>query len=286
MYKIAILGSENSHADIFMGYIIKENLYPDIEVVGVYSEDKEATDKQHEEFGVYVAKSYDEFVGKVDGVIITARHGDDHYKFAKPYISSGIPMFIDKPVTISEKEAAEFKAELMENNVKVCGGSCLQFADGIKEVKEILKNEDCGEMYGAFFRAPVSLKNDFGNFYFYSQHLAQMMVEVFGFFPISVKAYQRGNVINCVVKYDDFDVSLMYTNGSWEYWAGVNSEKQTFFKKCTLDNCFSREFEVFNQILTGGEQPHGYDEFFAPVYILNAIDRAVKSGNEEIIKRG
>lgn len=286
MYKIAILGCENSHADIFLGYIIKEKLYPHIEVVGIYSEEPEATDRLHKEFGVYVAQSYDEFVGKIDGVVITACHGDNHYKYAKPYIESGIPMFIDKPVTVSEKDAADFKADLIANNIRVCGGSCLQFSDGIKEVKDILMNEDCGEIYGMYFRAPISLKNKYGDFYFYSQHLIQMMVEVCGYFPISVKAYQRDNVINCTVKYDNFDVTLMYTNGCWEYWAGINSLKQTALIKCTLDNCFLREFEVFNHILTGGEQPYEYDELFAPVYILNAIERSLISGNEEIIKRG
>ena len=36
MYKIAILGCENSHAKNFLD-LISKGLYPDIEVVGVYS---------------------------------------------------------------------------------------------------------------------------------------------------------------------------------------------------------------------------------------------------------
>ena len=41
MYKIAILGCENSHANSFLDFIIKDKLYTDIEVVGVYSDDIE-----------------------------------------------------------------------------------------------------------------------------------------------------------------------------------------------------------------------------------------------------
>ena len=122
MYKIAILGCENSHANSFLKFIYKDKLYTDIEVVGVYSEDAQAANKLNEEYGVYVAKTYDEFVGNVDGVVITACHGDKHYEFAKPYIKTGIPMFIDKPITISEKEAIELKNDLIKNNVRVCGG--------------------------------------------------------------------------------------------------------------------------------------------------------------------
>jgi len=36
-------------------------------------------------------KNYDDAVGKVDSVIITARHGDNHYKYAKPYLASKKP---------------------------------------------------------------------------------------------------------------------------------------------------------------------------------------------------
>ena len=93
--KIAILGVENSHADAF-GQLVKENpKYSDIEIVGIYSDDEEATKRIIDAgYATYAAKSPDEFVGKVDGVLVTARHGNNHYKYARPYIASGIPMFI------------------------------------------------------------------------------------------------------------------------------------------------------------------------------------------------
>ena len=119
MYRIAILGCENSHADAFLNFIIKENLYPDIEVAGVYSNDAEAAAKIQEKFGVYVAKTPDEFVGKVDGIMITARDGAYHYPYAKPYIESGIPMFIDKPITSDEDEAVAFMRDLKSHGCRV-----------------------------------------------------------------------------------------------------------------------------------------------------------------------
>ena len=96
------------------------------EIIGVYSDDAEAMDKLNKEFGVYAMKSYDEFVDVADGIIVTARHGDNHYKYAKPYIESGIPMFIDKPITCSEEDALKLKAALIKNNItrralKECG---------------------------------------------------------------------------------------------------------------------------------------------------------------------
>ena len=122
MYKIAILGCENSHADSFLN-LMKEGLYPDIEVVGVYSDEEEPPKKLHDKYGVAIMDNYDSLVGQVDGIMITARHGDNHYKYAKPYLSSGIPMFIDKPITCDENEAVEFMKDAKNNNVRFCGGS-------------------------------------------------------------------------------------------------------------------------------------------------------------------
>ena len=105
MYKIAILGCENTHANSFLRQIYQKGRHTDIEVIGIYSDEGEPCRKLHETFGVPVMERYDELVGKVDGIMVTARHGDKHYKYAKPYLASGIPMFIDKPVTVSGEEA-------------------------------------------------------------------------------------------------------------------------------------------------------------------------------------
>ena len=112
MKKIAILGCENTHAKAFLKYITENEEFSDIEVVGIYSDDLDASKALQETFGVPVLESYDAAVGKIDGLIVTARHGAYHYKFAKPYIESGIPFFMDKPITISEAEAVEFMVVL------------------------------------------------------------------------------------------------------------------------------------------------------------------------------
>ena len=285
MYKIAILGCENSHADSFLDFIIKDKLYTDIEVVGVYSDDLEAAQKLNETYGVYVAKSYDEFVGKVDGIMVTARHGDNHYKYAKPYIASGIPMFIDKPITISEQEAVTFKKELIENGVRVCGGSVCKYPDFVQELKKHVQEKTYGTVYGGTLRAPIENINEYGDFFFYSQHMVQVMCEIFGYYPNSVKTFVNGDVTNCIVRYDDYDVNLVYVEQKYDYYAGINCEEKVVFEGFSLDGCFEREFESFYKLLKGEKQSNTYEDFIAPVFILNALDRSIKSGNEEAVLR-
>ena len=86
MKNIVILGCENSHANTFLNFIKSDEKYKDVNVIGVYSKDCAAADKLVEKFGVSKMNDFADAAGTADGVIITARHGDDHFKYAKPYI--------------------------------------------------------------------------------------------------------------------------------------------------------------------------------------------------------
>lgn len=283
MYKVAILGCENSHADAFLKAVIEDKIVNDIEFVGVYSDDMEAAQKLHDRFGVYAAQNYDEFVGKLDGVIVTARHGANHYKYAKPYIPSGIPIFIDKPITHSEEDARDFMAELKEHNVPAIGGTMVKFAEGIERLKESIKKAEYGNILGGFIRMPLNKSNPYGNFHFYSQHGIQCMMEVFGMNPRSVQVFDKGTTYTCVVRYDEYDVVLFYTEDSSVYYQAIDYEKKFLGEELSLKGCAEKEFLEFHELLVTRKQKISYEELFAPVYVINAIDRAIKSGKEEPI---
>lgn len=285
MYKIAILGCENSHANCFLDFIIKDKKYPDVEVVGVYSDDREAAEKLNATYGVPVLDTYDELVGKVDGVIVTARHGDNHYKFAKPYMAEGVTMFIDKPVTVSESDAKALINDLKSNNVKVSGGSVCIYPDTVQELKKLVADTPKDEVYGGYLRCPILMDNPYGGFFFYAQHLVSVMCEIFGFYPASVKAYRNGKAINCTVRYDYCDVNIVYVEDTQYYYATVNTDKEIAGGKFEFEDCFIREFDTYYQLLSGGEMHQTYEEFIAPVFILNAIDRSLTSGNEEAVNK-
>ena len=285
MYKIAILGCENSHANGFLDAVINRKIVDDIEFVGVFSEDMEAAEKLHNEFGVYVAQSYDEFVGKVDGIMITARHGDNHYKYAKPYIASGMPMFIDKPITCTEEDARDFMKELMEYQNPISGGSMCVFAEQVQKLKKAVQAEEYGKVLGGFLRAPVSIHNAYGGFYFYSQHLVQVMTEIFGEYPNTVQVANNGNTYNCLVRYDAYDVNLCFVDGSYKYYAGVNCMDAYVGDSYELNGCADQEVYEFHEILTTGKQRQSYVDFFAPVYIINALKRSLESGQPEKVNR-
>lgn len=285
MYRLAILGCENSHAWGFMTAIAVDKAAPDVEVVGAFTEYPNRAEAFHKDFGVPMMKTYDELVGQVDGILITARDGKNHYKYAKPYIESGIPMFIDKPITNTEEDAKAFMAELKAHNIKVSGGSSIPLMDMVADLKKGLQENKYGKVYSAFLRAPVYMNSEYGGFFFYAQHLVQMATNLFGCFPKSVKAYKNGDSYICVLRYEDKDIVLNFIEGNNVYYASVSAEKGVFEESGKAsDALYAIEFMEYYKVLSGGEQELSYEEFFAPVYIMNAILRSLESGKEEEIK--
>ena len=283
MKKIIILGCENSHAKNFLNAIKEDKKYDDIEVVGVFSEDKPAMQALSDEFGVASLSSYSDGVGKVDGVIVTARHGDNHYKYVKPYLKSGIPAFIDKPITVSETDALSLMRECKKYGVRVTGGSSLIHVPEVIELGRKVKENEGGATLGGIVRAPINLHNEYGGFYFYSQHLVEIVMTIFGRYPEKVKAIANGKCITVVFCYDNYNVTGLYTDGCYVYSAERFSESGNDGGVFTLDGVFKAEFDKFYSLLKGGEQQTSYDDFIAPVFVINAIDRSIKSGKTETV---
>lgn len=285
MKKIAILGCENSHADAFLRCIKEKEEFADVEVVGVYSDDEVAANKLRENFGVNVLHHYKDAIGKIDGLVITARHGDNHYKYAKPYMNSDIAMFIDKPVTISEEEAVSFMKDLADNGIRISGGSSLKQDVNVRRLKCEAENGVEGKTIGGYVRAPYLSENGYGGFYFYAQHLVEMVCEIFGRFPISVIARKNKNQIHVLFHYEEYDcVGLFCDNNNIYYISRMSEMGANSFVIPVTDDWFYREFKEFYRLLKGGKQTLSYDEFISPVFIMNAIKRSLNTGKEEIVR--
>ncbi len=286
MKKIAILGCENSHANMFLD-VIKNEKIEDIEIVGCYSHVEGVAEELAAKYGIYAAKSYDEFVGKVDGVIITARHGERHYLYAKPYLDAKIPLFIDKPLTISEEEAVEFMNVLKKNNIPAVGGSICVHADLILDLKKKMASGEMGDVLGGYFRAPLMTASEHGGFFFYAQHMIQVICSLYGYYPESVLAFRKKDQITVVLRYENCDVTGVFfdNRGNYRYYAAVNFEHGVVGAEYGLEHADSREFHTYYDILTGKEQEMTYDDLFAPVFIMNAIVRSLESGKEERVRR-
>ena len=282
--RIALLGVENSHAATFLKCINTFDEFSDIEVVGIYSDEKPAVDALVEKYGVPVLENYDSAVGAVDGIIVTARHGDNHYKYAAPYIASGIPMFIDKPITCSEEEAVRMMREMRAAGVRVSGGSSLRHDPDVISLADDARNMKDGETVFGVVRAPVQMESVYGGFFFYSQHLVEMMSEIYGKYPRAVTAVRNKNNLAVTFEYEEYNTVGLFSESGSVYSAERHTQKTSRYEligKNGMDDWFIGVFREYVSLLRGEAQGRDYTDFIAPVFVMNAIKRSVDSGKRE-----
>ena len=284
-YRIGILGTENSHANCFADYINKpdENgnmRCPDCRVTMVYGHYPEANQFLVKEYGVdKIATSVEEMLGNVDAVMVTARDGKFHSEFVKPFLEAGIPAFIDKPFTVDPEEAAELIAIAKKNNVPICGGSSLKFADDIEELKKMVADAN-GKIVGGTVSAPVMVESEYSGFFFYASHLTEMTLEVFGYNPRSVLAVRHDGGVCATIIYDDFCVSNHYNSGAYDYAVDIYSEAGTVQKAVDASMAGKKECEDFINMLHTGKMSRSYEEFEIPVHYMNAVKKAYETGEK------
>ncbi len=283
--KIAILGTENSHAYAFSKLIKEEPKYADIEIVGVYSYDKASTDKLIEEGLVpYAANDPHEFLSKVDALLVTARHGDHHYDYALPYVKAGIPAFIDKPFTVDVAKGDELIAEAKKSGALLCGGSSLKFLDELKPLRDYAEKNT---VVGGYVTAPVSMVNDYGDFYFYAQHLTECMLAVFGGGIQSVRAhrpYADKNRASVIFNYGDYDVLGQYSD-CYIYAASVLCKEGSVAADVQeVTYCYERELDEFVHMVKSGKMERSYEELAYPSRLLKCIEDAYLTGEEVTVQ--
>ena len=288
MKRIVFLGCENSHSATFINFIKNDPAYGDVEIAGVYSHDRSAAEKLAEKYGVPVLDDYSDAVGKVDGIVVTARHGDNHLKYALPYLCKNMVVFMDKPITVSESDALEFVRVCIKNGVKITGGSSCRFDAFVKELKSDAENKIGGETISGFVRCPMSINNVNGGLFFYAQHLVEIVGEIFGRYPKSVKSYLNGKKLTVVFRYERYDVIGLFVDESYNCYYAMrvveNDVKGSVFTVNGSNPCFKEEFDEFYRILSGEKQVADFKDFIAPVFVMNAVQRSLDSGNEEKVR--
>jgi hypothetical protein len=74
-----------------------------------------------------IVKNYKDLIGAVDAILLARDDYQTHYKFSKPFIEAGLPIYIDKPIAITKADAEKiFSLEKHKNQIFTC--SALSYA--------------------------------------------------------------------------------------------------------------------------------------------------------------
>ncbi len=283
MFKIGIIGSENSHAAAFSEIFNLSGTYDDVRVTAIWGEDMEASRKIAEKCHVEIVKPMD-MLREVDAVMVTSRNGALHWGYVRPFIEAGKPAFVDKPLANDYAEAKAIIDLAAEKHVPLVGGSSLKLTPDTLALKEAADEAKLkGELLGGNVYAPVSLDNPYGGFYFYSSHLIEIALTIFGYDPVAVNAVRTKAGIAAVLEYAGYAVTLNYTESAYKYGGVVLTGGGVSGREINMGDAYAREVESFVHMLRTGESDVSPRNLALPVRVLNAIEASYTEHDRKLI---
>jgi hypothetical protein len=204
LLRIGMIGLDTSHCIAFTKILNDENAAPEVancRVIAVYpkgSPDIESSvsrvpdyTKQIQELGVEIVDSIEDLVGKVDAVLLETNDGRPHLEQVRPVLKAGKPVFIDKPVAGSLKDAVAIYREAKAAGVPVFSSSSLRFGKNSQEVRA----GSLGKVTFCVTHSPASIEKTHPDLFWYGIHGVESLFTVMGTGCKSVKRTQQNGKI-------------------------------------------------------------------------------------------
>lgn len=123
-----------------------------------------------------------EFLGKVDAVIVARDDSEIHLEVSKPFLEAGLPVFIDKPLSVEVADLRFFKPYLESGQLMSCSG--MRYARELDEPRADLAAY--GEL--KLIRGAIVLSWEK-----YGVHLLDAALGVTSAHPVSVRMLHSGH---------------------------------------------------------------------------------------------
>ncbi len=136
---------------------------------------EEFSREMREEHGVRMVVSIEEMLAECDAVLLCSIDGRPHLEQFKA-CAVGKPVFVDKPVAASLRDALEIYRVAEENGTSVFSASALRFAPEVVEVALA----EVGRVAGAISHGPCPLEPHHPDLFFYGIHAAEALFTVMG----------------------------------------------------------------------------------------------------------
>jgi hypothetical protein len=189
-FRIGMIGLDTSHVIAFTRLLNDpndKNHIPGGRIVAAYkggSADIESsrtrvdgyTKQLQDEFGVKIVDTIESLCQQVDGVMLESVDGRPHLEQARPVILARKPLFIDKPVAGSLRDAIVIYRLAKEHQVPCFSASSYRFYDSLVA----LKQADVGQIKGAISYGPCSLESHHPDLFWYGVHPTEALFTVLG----------------------------------------------------------------------------------------------------------
>lgn len=291
MINIGLIGTQSMHAWAFAqacNIPDSEGNYnfPGARVTAVYGVDdtEEHINLTLEKGNIPLSvSSMEELYKHCNAFMILQRRGGEHLKYAEEIIKRGYPVFIDKPVCSTIEDVEKLKALAAEHNVVICGGSGLKYNKQIVELKKRIEAQAFGQIKGATINHSADIDSPYDGIFFYLPHAVEMMLELFGYHPVSVQTtvLSHNNFTVCV-KYEEYMINLAI-NGCRTSFVVVNAQSSSVTQIDSSD-IFLENMRNFITAIKKNDVTKDTDRLTKHVAVILAVQKSIETGAEERIE--
>ena len=131
-----------------------------------------------EAMGIPLTPSLDALIGQIDAVLVLSLCGAAHLDRARPFLTAGIPTFVDKPFACSSRDAQEMVQLANEHNATMLNASALRFAEEVAAVTG--QQSTLGPVNGAVTYGPSKRADGNPGLFHYGIHSVELLFELLG----------------------------------------------------------------------------------------------------------
>lgn len=205
--RVGIIGADTSHVVAFTEILNDPNAKghvegakvvalfkggsPDIE--SSWSRVEEYTKTMQTKFGVTVYDSIEELCRDVDAVLLESVDGRPHLEQVKPVLRARKPVYVDKPMAGSLRDAMEVLRLARQARVPLFSASSLRYAAGTQSAR----HGAVGRVTFAQTHSPCHLEPHHPDLFWYGVHGVESLFTVMG---TGIQSVQRGTTTNGLIE--------------------------------------------------------------------------------------
>lgn len=250
----------------------------------------------------------------IDGVVI-ATPPATHAAIALPFIERGIPVFIEKPMTGSLKDALAIKAAARASGALVMVGHLHLYSPAYRATKELARDIGSIRLIASRGHNKGPYRSDYSAMWDWAPHDLSMVLDLLGKKPEQVSAWGIAPTRPGTTLWDLSEIKLDFTGGmsavvfsSWlmptkcKQLTVVGEKKSLVYEDTKPDNKISlydekgvvypaygkemaltEELSAFVRVVAEKEKPlSGLEEGLAVIRILDAAERSIASGGVRV----
>ncbi len=283
--RIGIAGSENSHARIFASLLNCPDGWEGRRVSGAQvTHLLPDTPEQGEAIARdclvgSLCHSPEEMMGRVDAVLCLDRRGSRHAQQAAPFLSAGLPVFIDKPLARDPAEARAILETAERSGSTAFSFSTVPFARQARELATRAAAEKPAMVQVSGHADPEC---EYDGLFFYGIHSTELLCALAGTGVRSVAANRAKDGITVLCQYGDGREAGIHLNlNPAGFMVALRSAGQSGPNiELDIADCYAEGLAGIVDVLSGRKPPPPREQMLEPIEIIAAVERSLAEDRE------